>query len=121
MAFSVDRSLILAAEAKLGRSLPPVLRNRLARDNGGDIRLDGEEWILFPVWDPTNRRTMARTANHIVGETTQARTWASFPPGAVAIAGGQDGDLIVLREGREDFELWLHDTGELVLAPSIEF
>jgi len=45
---------IRAAEEELGRRLPPPLRERLLRSNGGDIivRIPGEEdehWQLHPA------------------------------------------------------------------------
>ena len=39
MAFPVDEERIEAAERALGRTLPPRLRERLRRDNGGDLLL----------------------------------------------------------------------------------
>ena len=39
MAFPVDEERIEAAERALGRALPPALRERLRRDDGGDVDL----------------------------------------------------------------------------------
>lgn len=58
MAYPVDESRIREAEALLGRSLPAALRSRLSRDNGGSVECDGDEWQVFPVRDPSDRRTM---------------------------------------------------------------
>jgi hypothetical protein len=108
---------IRAAEDELGRRLPPSLRDRLLKNNGGDIvvRLSGEEdehWELHPVWDPANRDTMQRSANHLVAEQGSARGWPRFPPDAVAITTA-DGDQLVLPPGEDDPQLWFHETGDL--------
>jgi hypothetical protein len=121
MAYPVAESLIREAEVRLGRSLPAALRDRLMKNNGGSARTADDDWELFPVWDPTDRRTMRKTANHLVAETQQARaSWAGFPPEAVAVASNGSGDLLVLRPGSDEIELWLHETREVVRAPGLD-
>lgn len=121
MAYPVPESLIREAEARLGRSLPVALRDRLIRNNGGSVRADDDDWELFPVWDATDRRTMRKTANHIVAETQQARTrWIGFPPDAVAVASNGTGDLLVIRTGRDEIERWRHETRDVVPAPGLD-
>ena len=113
---TTDRA-IRAAEDELGRRLPPSLRDRLLKNNGGGIvvRLsdEGDEyWELHPVWDPANRDTMRRSASHLAAEQGSAREWPGFPPDAVAIA-QRDGDQLVLLPGEDDPQLWFHETGDL--------
>src|SRR3954454_21988153 len=76
MPFPVEEARIEVAERELGRRLPPELRQRLMRDNGGEVtampvREDQQEdfdphWDLHPVWDDSDRRRASRTASHIV-------------------------------------------------------
>ena len=101
-------------EGRLGRRLPDAHRRRLIRENGGEIRADREDWTLFPVWDPTNRKTMGRTGNHIVRENEALRRdWADIlPAGSIAIADNGGGDLLVLSPGSDDVLFWDHETGE---------
>lgn len=73
---------------------------------------EGEEWTLFPVWDSTNRKTMIRSANHIVKETTSARSWSGFPEDATAIASNGCGDLLVLYPDDDTVWYWDHETGQ---------
>lgn len=68
MAFPGSEELVAAAEARLGRRLPEAHRERLLRENGGEVRADRQTWTLYPVWDASNRKTIARTANHIIRE-----------------------------------------------------
>jgi hypothetical protein len=112
VAFPVDVALIQQAEAKLGRKLPPDLRVRLHRNNGGGIQAANDEWQLFPVFDPTDRRRIARTTNHIVSETRSARERVAFPQDAIAIADNGGGDLLIVRAGSDEIEFWDHETGE---------
>ena len=90
--------MVAATEARLGRLLPAEHRERLIRENGGEIETVGDTWTLFPVWDATNRKTMGRTANHIVRENEALRKdWSDIlPAGVIAIADNAGGDLLVL-------------------------
>ncbi len=120
MAYPVSESYLRDAEARLGRSLPLSLRARLLRDNGGGIQCDGDEWQLFPIWDPTDRRTIRKTTTHLVAESHRAATrWPRFPVGAIAIAENGTGDLLVLRSGGDQIELWLHETGQVLRADDL--
>lgn len=121
MPFPVPEALLEAAEAQLGRRLPPELRARLLRNNGGEILAyhageepDEEEdvWYLHPIRDPTDRRRMSRTMNHIVNETGRAREWRGFPEGAIALAQNGTGDFLLLRGDSDGVEFWDHETGE---------
>lgn len=113
MPFPVDVSLIQAAERLLGRKLPPDLRVRLHRLNGGEIQAIGDSWNLFPVCDPAGRRRIARTANHIIRETKAAREGAAgFPQDAIAIAENGGGDYLIVRGYGNVIEFWDHETGE---------
>src|ERR1700744_6319893 len=109
MSFPVEEQFILAAEQVLGRLLPASLRKRLRVANGGDVEVGGDTWTLFPVWDPTDRRRMVRTANHIIRETEQARGWRSFPQRAIAVGANGSGDLLILPEGSDEIVLWDHE------------
>ncbi len=112
MPFPVEVALIHEAERQLGRKLPMDLRVRLHRENGGEIRALGDMWRLFPVFDASDRRRVARTANHVVRETRVARERAGFPEGAIAIAEDGGGDLLIVRAGSDEVEFWDHETGE---------
>jgi hypothetical protein len=106
------------AEGELGRQLPVALRDRLMRDNGGEIEVggypgDNSIWYLHPVWDPSDRRRMAQTANHIVRETREANdTIGDLPAGSIVIAGNGTGDLLLVLAD-SDVVWWDHETGEI--------
>jgi cell wall assembly regulator SMI1 len=117
MGLPASEQAVKAAEDELGRSLPPGLRERLLRNNGGEILVkweDGEdeEWQLHPVWDDSDRETMRRSSNHLVREQDSAKAWPDFPADAISIA-TLDGDQLVLLPDDDDPKLWLHETGEL--------
>ncbi len=94
-------ALIAAAENQLGQRLPQLLRQRLARENGGSVHARGEEWALYPVFDPANARG---TAGHLVEATRLARLFRDFPPDAIAIGENGDGDYLIARGER--VEVW---------------
>lgn len=121
MAYAVPASAIDAAERRLGRTLPPLLRERLLRDNGGEVNATGDVWQLHPVWDGTSKRTMRKTAAHLVTETESARSWARFPRGAVAIASNGTGDLLLLLPEDDDVKHWNHATGEVTPGVQVDW
>lgn len=116
MGFDVDDSRIQAAEVELGRELPAPLRERLRRDNGGEVEarcaLGEDGWWLHPVWDDGDRKRAGRSANHVIRETEAARRWSGFPADAIAIADNGSGDRLVLLPGSERIHWWDHETGE---------
>lgn len=118
MALKVTASRIAEAEARLGLQLPPALKARLLEANGGEISAAGEDWDLHPVWDPTDRKTASRSANHIEVETRVARSWTDFPAQGVSVAMNASGDRLVIFPGATTIELWDHETGALT---AIEF
>jgi hypothetical protein len=115
MAFPGSEELVAAAEITLDRKLSEQHRQRLIQENGGEVRALRDHWTLYPVWDPTNRKTMGRTANHIVRENqVLRRDWPDiWPDGYVAIADNGGGDYLVLSPGDDVVRFWDHETGEL--------
>ncbi|MFO6505314.1 SMI1/KNR4 family protein [Corynebacterium freneyi] len=114
MGFPVDESRIRAAEEALGLTFPDVLRQRLMSENGGEID-DADEgyWFLYPVYDDSDRRRLARSANHVVKETETRRSEADgFPQDAVPVAEDQEGNAIVLLPGDDRFYVWDHELRE---------
>ncbi|MDK8345607.1 SMI1/KNR4 family protein [Brevibacterium sp. UMB1308A] len=114
MAFPVDESRIRAAEEALGRTFPDVLRERLMSENGGEIDdTDEGYWFLYPVYDDSDRRRLARSADHVVKVTETWRSEADgFPQDAVPVAEDQEGNAIVLLPGDDRFYVWDHELRE---------
>jgi cell wall assembly regulator SMI1 len=121
VAFPVDEQRVARAEREVRRRLPPDLRERLMRENGGEITAtpirDNEPsdfdpyWDLHPVWDDSDRRRAARSASHIVRETAEARAWPDFPVGAIPFASNGTADRLVVLQDSDDFLYWNHEDG----------
>jgi len=115
--FPVERIFIERAETQLGRRLPRDYADRLSASNGGEVAVAGDTWLLYPVFDDSDRKRIARTCNHIILETQNARGWAGFPPDALAIGTNGSGDKLVLLPEGESFSgvvhWWDHETGLL--------
>ena len=110
---------INAAERALGRNLPGPLRERLKRNNGGDVEVtgyssDNPNWELHPVLDSNDRKRAGRSANHIVRETEEAHSVPEVAPpqGSVVIADGT-GDLLRLLKEDDCPYWWDHETGDV--------
>jgi hypothetical protein len=118
MPFPVDPQYILATEEKLSATFPSMFRGKMMRDNGGSVEAAGDMWWLYPFFDPSDKKRLARTCNDIVRETAKMRDWPNFPPNAVAIAtNGAADQLILLPKELLQDELdpavlrWDHETG----------
>jgi hypothetical protein len=118
MAFPGSEDLVAAAEGAVGRRLPEAHRRRLIRENGGEIEAAGEHWALYPVWDGTDRRTVARTTNHLIRENDALRReWPDvLPPAYIAIADNGGGDMLVLGPAGDDILFFDHETGRLAIV-----
>jgi len=112
MGFPAPEECVAAAETRLRVKLLAEHRARLLRNNGGEVVCEDEEWQLHPVWDDTDRRTIARTTGHIVHETLEALRRDSFPRDAVVIATDNSGNHLIVRSGHTHVERWDHETGE---------
>jgi cell wall assembly regulator SMI1 len=122
VAFPVDEQRVVHAERELRRRLPTELRDRLTRENGGEITAmpirDDEKsntfdpyWDLHPVWDDSDGRRAARSTSHIVRETAEARAWPDFPEDAIPFASNGTADRLVVMPDSDDFLYWNHEDG----------
>lgn len=120
MAFDLDIKYIEEAESKLGKFLPKAYKEAMMQSNGGTAYLADEDWELFPIADMSDRKRIARSANHIIYETIQAKKWKSFPKNALAIASDGCGNLLIFKEDADSYSdkiyLWCHEMGELELV-----
>lgn len=120
MPFPLDPKYIRETEQKLSTRFPLAYRDKMIRDNGGQIEAADDVWELYPFFDSSDRKRIARTCNDIVRETKQMRDWPGFPAGAVAIAENGTGDQLIFLPGETGAgELgaavfwWDHETGEI--------
>ena len=67
------------------------------------------------MWDDTDRRTVARTSNHIIRENEGLRRESAglMPSGFVAIAENGAGDLLVVGPEADEILHLDHETGLL--------
>jgi hypothetical protein len=101
-------------EGRVGRPFPAGLRECLRRSNGGVLFVGEEQWTLFPVWDPSSKRTAGRSAGHIARETTALYDGLEgvLEPGLVAIGENGNGDYLML-DATSSPVVWRHEGNEL--------
>ena len=117
MLFPTTLEFIVEAESQLGVQLPESFRAHLLASNGGEVDVEDDTWQVYPVFDKSDRKRIARTANHIVYETKQSRNWSGFPSHAVAFADNGSGDKLVFLPSTPESKqlgntvyLWDHET-----------
>ena len=119
MPFPVDEKYIQQAEGKLGVKFPASFRERMMKDNGGEVESPPDAWQLYPFMDSSDKKRLKRTCNDITRETASAKQWYSFPPDAIAIGANGGGDHLVLIPSDDPAVLqdavfwWDHETGEI--------
>ena len=118
MPFPIELKYIEQTETELNVIFPEVFKSRMMQTNGGET--PNEEFQLFPFWDKSEKKRMARTSNHIGLETNKARDWSGFPKYAIAIGSdGMGNVLILIHDGdgqlKEHIFFWDHETGEIEL------
>jgi hypothetical protein len=120
MPFPVETKWIDEAEEKLGIKLPRSYRDTMTPLNGGEIDAMGDAWELYPIWDKSDKKRLARTCNDIVRETEVNRCCDGFPSDAVAIGTNGCGDQLVLLPNEQDPSrldetvfFWSHETREI--------
>jgi hypothetical protein len=125
MPFPTALEFILEAEQQLAVRFPESFRTHLLQLNGGEVEVADDSWQIHPVFDKSDRKRMARSANHVVHETSRARSWAGFPSLAVTIATNGAGDRLVLLPSTDEPQRlggavyrWNHETHQLTLVAS---
>ena len=119
MPFPVDEKFILQAEQKLSVRFPASFRERMMKDNGGEVETSPNAWQLYPFMDTSDKKRLKRTCNDITRETASARQWDSFPRDAVTVGANGCGDQLVLIPTDDPAVLqdavfwWNHETGEI--------
>jgi hypothetical protein len=121
--FDLDERFVVAAEQKLGASLPYSYRQAMKTSNGGQVRAHNDYWNLFPILDTSDRKRLKRSCNDILYETKRCRDWPGWPENALAIADNGTRDRLVLFKVNERYEpsiyVRLDETGELAVVAEV--
>jgi hypothetical protein len=123
MGLPVSEERIAETEAKVGRRLPEGFRELTKKSNGGaSIRIGSTYFDVYAIWDPTDRKSMSRSANHVVRETEAIyRDLGDFlPAGGAVLASNAGGDpLIQLPDGT--LVIWSYRTHKTRPAPPVDW
>jgi SMI1 / KNR4 family (SUKH-1) len=102
MPFPTTEHFVRRAEAELDCKLPREYHAWALTNNGGELSAANDSWEVFPVFDDSDRKRAARSANHIIRETVMARRWHGFPPEGVPFAANGRGDLLIFLPREHD-------------------
>ena len=121
--FDLDERFVIAAEQKLGASLPYSYRQAMMASNGGEVVAYDDVWNLYPILDTSDRKRLKRSCNDILHETKCMCGWPGWPENALAIASNGTSDRLALLKVNRRYEptiyAWLHDTGELMAVAEV--
>jgi hypothetical protein len=121
--FELDERFIIAAEQKLGASLPYSYRQAMMTSNGGEVLAHNDVWDLYPILDTSDRKRLKRSCNDILHETAFMRDWPGWPENALAIGSNSGGDRLVLLRVNRRYEptiyVWLHETRQLLAVAEV--
>jgi|GEM_PF-268264 len=118
---SDNRKCITKTQLELGIVFPKVFKDKMMVENGGEIKLSGDSWMIYLFSDNSGRGRTRRFSQNIAGETKNVRKWSNFPAGAVAIAENDSGDRLVFLPGEnvrrlcEAIYVWRRETGDITL------
>lgn len=110
MASPIDVKWIEKMELELNFFLPVEYKEAMAKENGGMVESNDEDWELFKITDQTNKKTIAKTWNNVKKETMTARQWKGFPSNAIAIGESSCGDKLILFPENNFIYQWSHET-----------
>ncbi|MDE0595221.1 MAG: SMI1/KNR4 family protein [Akkermansiaceae bacterium] len=96
MPYPITREEISKTEAMTGYIFPQGVKERMVRDNGGEISVAGDGWQLVPFLDTTDEERVAHTSNDIVRETSSKRSSGGFPHAGFVIAHNNGGDCLLV-------------------------
>jgi hypothetical protein len=117
MPFDLAEIFVIAAEHALGAALPDEYKAAMQMSNGGEVEANGDDWNLYPIADTSDRKRLARTANHVLAESQACQGWRGFPENALAIASNGAGDQLLFLKNGSAFGAtvytWSHETGEV--------
>lgn len=107
-------------ESELGVTFPPLYKAKLVAENGGELDAADDDWQLYPVFDQSDKKRIARTCNSIAHETKNDRQRHGFPVDAVSIGSNGSGDQLILLPQQPGVAIlsdviywWNHETREV--------
>jgi hypothetical protein len=116
--FELDERFIIAAEQRLGASLPYSYRRAMMTSNGGPVFAYDDVWQLHPILDTSDRKHLKRSCNDILRETSICVNKPGWPENALAIGKNGGGDRLALLKVSRHYEptvyVWLRDTSGMV-------
>ncbi len=95
MPFPVDEKYIIQTEQTLRARFPDSFREKMKKENGGEVETPPDVWNLYPFFDTSDKKKIKRTSNDITRETESAKEWVGFPEKAIAIGFNGCGDQLV--------------------------
>lgn len=99
----VDVKFIENTEKELSVKFPPNYRDKMKKDNGGELSSRHcEWWELFHFFDTTNRKTITKTCINIIRETKSAKKWYGLPENAIAIGTDRFGNYLFFLPKKDD-------------------
>ena len=110
MAKPVEEKYIQKSELHFQGSFPASYRNSMKSENGGTVATEDDYWELFPIFDETNKKSIAKTIYNIVKETEKLKNTPGFPDNAIAIGENGCGDILIIFPDQNQVHKWFHES-----------
>ena len=120
MPFPIELKFIKESEEKLNVNFPRIFKEKMMKENGGELEGDDYFFMLNPFFDKSNKKRISRTCNDIIQETKSAKGFGdSFPSNGIAIGSDNSGNQLILLPKTlnnlgEKIYFWNHETAETV-------
>ena len=97
MSFPLEERFIEKAEGELGVRFPESFRRKMMAENGGEVAVGSDSFLLHPFYDTSDKKRIKRTCNSIVHETKYAREHYRLPDDIIIIGSNGGGDCLVYK------------------------
>ena len=101
----IHEKYLIEFEKEIGAEFPENYRRGILVQNGGLFDVDGMNWHLFPIFDPSDTTGRFESESHVLKATEENNTAPGYPTYALTI-GVYGNDLILLFPGGDTFYTW---------------
>ena len=101
----IDEKYMIEFEKEINSTLQENYRNAMLDQNGGKFRVNGSDWNLFPIFDPSDKTGRTNLEGDVLRLTKEYSEMLSYPNGAL-ILGEKNEILFITFPGSDGYYQW---------------